>query len=125
MEATVKEAEDLTDEINENTDSEGNIIEKALSKIKDGVTGLLDKGEQLLNQFIETIAVMLVTSCLIPILVLVFMLWFIKMLFGIQINVLKDMPKRIASKVPGQKKVGAKLQDKVSASEETDGRTDA
>lgn len=44
MEATVKEAEDLTDEINENTDSEGNIIEKALSKIKDGVTGLLDKG---------------------------------------------------------------------------------
>lgn len=44
MEATVKEAEDLTDEINENTDSEGNIIEKALSKIKDGVTGLLDRG---------------------------------------------------------------------------------
>ena len=90
MEETVKGAEDLTDEINENTDSEGNIIEKALSKIKDGVTGLLDKGEQILNQFIETIAVMLVTSCLIPILVLVFMLWFIKMLFGIQINVPKD-----------------------------------
>ena len=64
MEETVKEAEDLTDEINENTDSEGNIIEKALSKIKDGVTGLLDKGEQILNQFIETIAGMLVTSCL-------------------------------------------------------------
>lgn len=124
MEATVKEAEDLTDEINENTDSEGNIIEKALSKIKDGVTGLLEKGEQLLNQFIETIAVMLVTSCLIPILVLVFMLWFIKMLFGIQINVPKDMPKRIASKVPGQKKVAAKLQDKAGVPEETDGRTD-
>ena len=46
MEETVKEAEDLTDEINENTDSEGNIIEKALSKIKDGVSGLLDKGNR-------------------------------------------------------------------------------
>lgn len=124
VEETVKEAEDLTDKINENTDSEGNIIEKALSKVKDGVTGLLEKGETLLNHFIETIAVMLVTSCLIPILVLVFMLWFIKMLFGIQINVPKDMPKRIAAKVPGQKKMAAKLQDKDGVSEQTDGRKD-
>ena len=34
MEETVKEAQDITNEIEKNTDSEGNIIEKALSKIK-------------------------------------------------------------------------------------------
>ena len=33
MEETVKEAQDITNEIEKNTDSEGNIIEKALSKI--------------------------------------------------------------------------------------------
>ena len=47
-----------------------------------------------------------------------------KMQFGIQIKVPKDMPKRIATKVPGQKKVAAKLQDKAGVPEETDGRTD-
>lgn len=94
METTIQEAEDITDEIGESTDSDGNIIEQALSKIKDGVTGLLEKGETLLNHFIETIAVMLVTACVIPILVLLFMIWFVQMLFGIKVNVPKDMLKK-------------------------------
>lgn len=101
IETTVKEAEDITDEINENTDAEGNIIEKALSKIQDGISGILEKGENLLNHFIEAIAVMMVTSCLIPIVVLLFMLWFIRILFGIQISVPKKMHKKISSKFSG------------------------
>ena len=105
MEETVKEAQDITNEIEKNTDSEGNIIEKALSKIKDGISGLLEKGEELLNQFIELIAVMLVTSCLIPIFIFLFMIWFIRMLFGVQINVPKGVSKQIAAKMSGRKKV--------------------
>ncbi len=114
LETTVQEAEDITDEINENTDSDGNILEQALSKIKNGVSGLLEKGEQLLNRFIETIAVMLVTSCLIPIAVLLFVLWFVKMLFGIQVKVPEDLPKRISAKVPGGKRPGVKVKEKES-----------
>ena len=114
LETTVQEAEDITDEINENTDSEGNILEQALTKIKNGVSGLLEKGEQLLNRFIETIAVMLVTSCLIPIAVLLFVLWFVKMLFGIQIKVPENLPKRISAKVPGGKRPGVKVKEKES-----------
>ena len=110
----MQEAEDITDEINENTDSEGNILEQALSKIKNGVSGLLEKGEQLLNRFIETIAVMLVTSCLIPIAVLLFVLWFVKLLFGIQVKVPEDLPKRISAKVPGGKRPGVKVKEKES-----------
>lgn len=112
METTIQEAEDITDEINESTDSEGNIIEQALSKIKDGVTGLLEKGETLLNHFVETIAVMLVTSCLIPILVLLFMVWFVHMLFGIKINVPKDMPKKISARLPGHREPSGKPTEK-------------
>ena len=104
IEMTIKEAEDMTDEINEMKDSEGNVLEKFLSKIKDGISGILKKGENLLNRFIEAIAVMMVTSCLIPIAVLLFTLWFIRMLFGIQINVPKNLPKKISSKFPGQKR---------------------
>ena len=99
METTMKEAQDITDEINDNTDSEGNIISKFVSKIKDGVSGLMEKGENLLNHFIEVVAVMMVTSCFIPIIVLLFMLWFVRLLFGIQINVPKDLPHRFNKKI--------------------------
>lgn len=114
MEATVEEAQELTDEINESTDSEGNIIEQTLAKIKDGVSGLLEKGEKLLNQFIEMIAVMMVTSCLIPIAVILFMLWIVRILFGVKIDVPKGMTKKISGKLPGHKPVYTELREKES-----------
>lgn len=113
IETTVKEAEKMTDEINKSKDSEGNIIEKALSKIKDGVSGILKKGEDLLNRFIEAVAVMMVTSCLIPIAVLLFILWFVRILFGIQINVPQNMPGKISSKLPGHRKGSGKTGEKM------------
>ena len=100
VESAVEEAKDITEEIDENSDSEGNFLDKALSKIKDGVTVVLDKGENLLNYYIETVAVMIVTSCVIPILVLVFMIWLAHLLFGISVHVPKEMPGWISSKLP-------------------------
>ena len=94
METTLDEAQDLTAEINDSTDSEGNVLDKLVSKIKGGVSGLMQKGESLLNHFIEAIAVMMVTSCLIPIVVLLFMLWLVRIVFGVQIHVPKELPDR-------------------------------
>lgn len=93
---TVQAAQDTADEINETTDSDGNVIDRLISKIEGGITGLVTKGEELLNHFIESIAVMLVTSCVIPILVLLFAVWLVKILFGIEIKVPSDLPKRIS-----------------------------
>ena len=104
MENAIQEAGKMTEEINESTDSDGNIIEQALDKIAGGVSGLLKKGEQLLNQFIESIAVMFVTSCLIPIAVLMFVLWLVKVMFEVQINVPRELPKKISRRLPGGKK---------------------
>lgn len=98
LETTVKEAQDITDEISDNTDSEGNVFDKFVSKIKNGVSGLIKKGETLLNHFIEVIAVMMVTSCVIPVVVLLFMLWLIRILFGLQINLTDDLPGRFKNK---------------------------
>ena len=86
-EATMKEADELADELSGNVDSEGTVLQKFLDKLKGGVSGVVAKGEAILNNFIETIAVMLVTSCVIPVVVLWFAIWLVKMLFGIQINV--------------------------------------
>ena len=54
------------------------------------VDGLTSVSEELLNQvnrLIEWFAVMVVTSCVIPILVLVFFLWMANLILGINIDV--------------------------------------
>ena len=43
--------------------------------------------ENVLNNFIEALAILLVTSCLIPLLVLIFFVWLVKMLLGLNIDI--------------------------------------
>lgn len=100
VEATINSAQDTTDQINDNTDEDGNIITKTLSKLTDGISGLVQKGEDLLNNFIESIAVMLVTSCVIPVALIFFAIWLTKMLFGVEINVPRDLPRKITKHKP-------------------------
>ena len=58
-----------------------------------------------------------VTACVIPILVLLFMIWFVQMLFGIKVNVPKDMPKKISARIPGHKKTPGKPAEKSGEAE--------
>ncbi len=55
--------------------------------VSKGVGGMVDGAKDALNQFIESLAVMLVTSCLIPILVLLFYFWVAKIVLGVNIDV--------------------------------------
>lgn len=98
FETTVAEAQELTDQINENQDSEGNFLERALEKIKGGVTALVEKGEELLNKFLESIAELIVVICGIPVLVMAVLLWFLKALFGAQLDVQAHMPRRVRAR---------------------------
>ncbi len=63
------------------TSAAGDIIEAA----KDKVTVATSTFERVLNNMIEALAVMIVTSCVIPILVLVFFVWLIKLIFNISV----------------------------------------
>lgn len=56
-----------------------------LSSITGAVTRLRDKAAGILRQFVETLAILIVTSCLIPVLSLVFFLWLIRQLTGLQL----------------------------------------
>lgn len=49
----------------------------------------IDEYKSKLNDLIDGIAVLIVTTCILPILVLVFMIWVMKILFGLSINVPK------------------------------------
>ena len=48
----------------------------------------------MLNRFLEALAVMLVTSCLIPILVLLFFVWLVKFIWGIALPAPKPLSGR-------------------------------
>lgn len=115
IESTIETAKQTTDEIesetgeagqtddknNGNSQSEsdssketsGGFLSGLFNKVQEGVSTATANVENVLNNFIEALAILLVTSCLIPILVLVFFVWLVKMLLGLNI----DIPGNIAT----------------------------
>lgn len=61
-------------------------IQQLPQNISEGVGGLTQEVQNTLNNFIEAFAIMIVTSCVIPILVLIFFLWVVKIILGIDIS---------------------------------------
>ncbi|MCR5034757.1 MAG: beta-carotene 15,15'-monooxygenase [Clostridia bacterium] len=83
-------------------DEDANAIEKFVKKVKGGVSGQLDKFENTLNRMTESIAVLIVTSCVIPVAVIVFFIWLIKLLTGVSIQI----PNMRISKMAWRKRPG-------------------
>ena len=80
MEQSLAEVEQIQDDLED---------EGFWSKVKNGATGMIETVKVKLNGFIDLVAVMIVTTCLIPILVLIFVLWLIRTMLGINVR----MPK--------------------------------
>ena len=59
---------------------------------------LVKKVENTLNRFIEAVAVMIITSCVIPILVMVFFFWLIKILLEVDVAKSKVVSGLLSSK---------------------------
>ena len=94
---TVEEAKNAQNEVNqteaeENQGDNGNIWDTVTSKVKEGISNIgegaskvIKKGEELLNKFIDAIAILLITSCVIPIVVLLAFVWLVKIIFSVNI----------------------------------------
>lgn len=83
---------DVAGEDEENT----TVIDEAkalLGDLSGSVAGVVEQFKNLLNRFIEATAVMIVTTCLIPVLVIVFYVWIVKTLFHIQVILPTSPPK--------------------------------
>ena len=65
-------------------------IEKLMKKTgctKEQATKALEKGKKVLTDFIDRIAVLIITSCVIPIIVLFGFVWIVKIIFNVTIPV--------------------------------------
>ena len=77
------------------TDEKETWVQKIFGKVKDSAEEKLEKGKELLVRYTEQIALMLVTSCLVPVAVLLFVFWVSKTVIGVDIS----LPKRKSLKL--------------------------
>ena len=86
VETALQESDEMSAESAQISNESGsNGVLSLLKKTGKTISGVLDQGAQIINRFVESIAVFIVTSCVIPILVLAFVLWLIKLLFGVKL----------------------------------------
>lgn len=60
-------------------------IKEGVSNIGNKASEILEKGKQVLSNFIDTAAILIITTCVIPIIVLILMIWIVKIFIGIEI----------------------------------------
>lgn len=60
----------------------GDYLSDFKSKVGIGISEIVKKGEDTLSTLLDTIAVLIITSCVIPIVVILVFAWIIKILFG-------------------------------------------
>lgn len=95
IEATIESATATAEEIgssaNTANESETGFLSGLVSTVTEGVSnavsGITDRAGEMVNRFIEALAVMLVTCCVIPILVLMAFVWFAKILLAVDLPV--------------------------------------
>lgn len=88
---TVSSAEQIADDTEDltNAGDDSNVIQSILNGIAETASSLTEKAADTLNRFVETLAVMIVTACIIPLLVIVFFIWFAKIITGV--NFMPDL----------------------------------
>lgn len=99
IDATIDEANDLADESEaskdddkdskKSKDSESSFIDKAkdaVNSVKNTLSVTADSVKKMVNKFIDGLAVLIVTTCLIPVLVIVFFIWLVKLVLGSAIS---------------------------------------
>lgn len=68
----------------------GDHLSNLTSKIENGMSEIIKKGEDTFNSFLDTIAVLIITTCVIPLIVILIFVWIIKILFSFDIRLPKE-----------------------------------
>lgn len=79
-------AEELPEEDKGIVGKIGNYLSDLTTKMGTGISGIIKKGENSFNSFLDAIAILIVTTCVIPVVVLFIFAWIIKILFGFDFN---------------------------------------
>lgn len=84
------DGDELAQLMEADTEEKENWLQAIFGKVKDSAEAKLEKAKEVLVRYTEQTAVMLVTSCLIPVVVLLFLFWVSKTVIGLDVS----LPKR-------------------------------
>ena len=73
---------DLAEEDKNWFEKASDYLSNLTSKVGVGISSMIKKGEETLSYMMDTIAVLIITSCVLPIVVILIFTWIIKILFG-------------------------------------------
>lgn len=90
IDKTIEDAKQTTESIDNDSEEDKNALSGIISKVTDSVSEVTAKVKNVLNNFIEALAVLIVTSCVIPIAVMLFFVWIVKSLLGVNFNLPKQ-----------------------------------
>lgn len=96
VESATAVSENLIGDISDGDEENTTVIDEAktiLGDLSGSVAGVIEQFRNVLNRFVEATAVMIVTTCLIPILVILFFAWVVKTLFNVPIILPTILPK--------------------------------
>lgn len=92
IQATLERAKETTEAVEDSAgeaEEDQGFWEGLVSKVTEGVagvaSGITEKVSDMVNGFLEALAVLLVTACVIPLLVLAFFVWLVKLLFRVSL----------------------------------------
>ena len=94
MESASAVSNNLMGEMRNEAQESTTVIDEAkalLDDVSGSVAAVIEQFKNVLNRFIEATAVMIVTTCLIPVLVILFYAWIVKTLFNVPIVVPTQM----------------------------------
>lgn len=107
IEQTISSAQQAAEEIPKQTEEteekeEGfwsSIVSQVTEGVSEAVSSATKKFETMLNNFIEALAVMIVTSCLIPLFILFLFVWLGKTILGFNVSLQETLPKILPRKL--------------------------
>ena len=87
IDSTLSQAENLTADtaLLEEAKEDQNAIQAVFQYLGSSANELANRASRLLNRFMESLAVLVVTACLIPLAVILFSLWIVKQFLGVSI----------------------------------------
>lgn len=100
IEETISNAENKSKDIQDKAgnESNANALEKIFDTVKGGVSQAVEEFKDILSDFVEAAAVLIVTSCVIPLAVILFFIWLLKMILGLNIELpnigISDKPQK-------------------------------
>ena len=95
IEQALESAENATVLAESENKNDTGMFNKIFSSVTNTVTSAVDSVKNILNNFIEAVAIMMITSCVIPILMLVVFAWLMNTLAGLNITFPKPVRVRV------------------------------